>query len=128
MALVALGFADRAARLERFGNLVIQFHTISHNHEGPVARKLAQNLLREKDHRKTLAAALSLPKYTAPTMTQLAGFQHRGNGVVNAQILVVLADNLDQFGLLLREHREVLYQVEQPHLVARPANHHLQRY
>ena len=40
---------------------------------------------------------------------------------------VILPDDLHQAGLVLREQREVLHQVEQARLVARPANHHLQR-
>ena len=76
VALVALGFAHRAGGLERLGNLVIQLHAVGHDHERPVARHLAQHLLREEHHRETLAAALRLPKNAATTVPQLARDEH----------------------------------------------------
>jgi hypothetical protein len=42
-----------------------------------------------------------------------------------AEKLVILADDLHQPGLVLREQREIL-QVEQPRPVTRPAQYHLQ--
>ena len=41
---------------------------------------------------------------------------------------MILPDDLHQPGLVLREQREILHQVEQPRPVARPAKHHLQRH
>ena len=128
MALVALGFAHRARGLERLGNLVVQFHAVGHDHERPVARHLAQHLLREEHHRETLAATLRLPKHAAAPVPGFARFEHRGDGVVHAEELVILPDDFHQPGLMLREQREILHQVEQPRLVARPAQHHLQRH
>jgi hypothetical protein len=42
-----------------------------------------------------------------------ARLQHGGDGVVDAEELVVLADDLDQPGLVLGEEGEVLHEVEQ---------------
>ena len=128
MALVALGLAHRAAGLEGLGDLVVQLHAVGDDHEGPVAGHLAQHLLREEHHREALAAALRLPEHAAAPVAQLAGFQHRGDGVVHAEELVVLAENLDQPGLVLGEQREVLHQIEQARRVAGAAQHHLQRH
>jgi hypothetical protein len=51
-----------------------------------------------------------------------------GDGVVDAEELVVLADDLDQPGLVLGEQREVLDQIEQAGAVAGAAQHHFQRH
>ena len=61
-------------------------------------------------------------------MPQLARFEHRGDGVVHAEELVILPDDFHQPRLVLREQREILHQVEQARPVARPAQHHLQRH
>ncbi len=113
MALVTLGLAHRARGLEGLGDLVVQFNAVGHDHEGPVAGKFAQHLLGEEHHRETLAAALRLPEHAAAPVTELAGLQHRGDGVVHAEKLVVLAEDLYKPGLVLGEQREVLHQVEQ---------------
>ena len=128
MAFVALGLAHRAGGLERLGDLLVQFHPVGDHHEGPVAGQLAQHLLREEHHRKALAAALRLPEHAAAPVAKLAGLQHRGDGVVDAEELVVLAENLDQPGLVLGEQREVLDQIEQAGAVASAAQHHFQRH
>jgi hypothetical protein len=108
VALVALGFTDRAGGLERLGNRVVQLHAVGHDHERPVAHHLARHLLREEHHRETLAAALRLPEHIAATMPQLARFENRGDGVVDAEELIILSDDLHQSGLVLREQREIL--------------------
>ena len=121
MALIALGFTHGPGGLECLGDLVIQFNPVGHDHESPVARHLAQHLLGEEHHRKTFPAALRLPKYAAATVALLTRLQHRGDGVVYAEKLVILADDLHQPGLVLREQREILHQVEQPGPVASAA-------
>ena len=83
-------------------------------HGGEALRvHLAQHLLREEHHRETLAAALRLPEHAAATVPQRACSEHRGDGVVHAEELVILTDDLDQPGLVLGEQREVLHQIEQ---------------
>jgi hypothetical protein len=101
VALVALGFAHCAGGFERFGNLGIQLPAVGHDHEGPVARHLAQHLLREEHHRETFAAALRLPEHAAAAMSEFAGFEQRGDGIVHAEDLVILPDDLHQPGLVL---------------------------
>jgi hypothetical protein len=61
-------------------------------------------------------------------VAQLAGFEHLANGVIDAEELVVLADDLDQPGLVFREQREVLDQIEQAGAVAGAAQHHFERH
>ena len=90
VALVALGLAHRAGGLEGLGDLVVQLHAVGDDHEGPVARHLAQHLLREEDHREALAAALRVPEDAAAPVARLARLEHRGDGVVHAEELVVL--------------------------------------
>src|SRR2546425_10841280 len=68
--------AHRAARGERLGDLVVQFHAVRDDHERPVAFHLAQNLLREEHHRQALAAPLRLPEHAAATMPRLARLEH----------------------------------------------------
>src|SRR3990172_1472096 len=64
VALVPFGLAHRAGGLEGLGDLVVQFDAVGDDYKRPVARHLAQHLLREEHHRETLAAALRLPKDT----------------------------------------------------------------
>ena len=116
MALIAFGFAHCAGRLEGLGDLVVQLHPVGHDHERPVPRHLAQHLLREEHHRKALATALRLPEHAAAPAAGLAGREHRGDGIVDAEELVVLADDLHQSGLVLGEEREVLHHIEQSRL------------
>ena len=123
-----LGLAHRAARLERLGDLVVQFHAVGGDYKRPVARHLAQHLLREEHHREALAAALRLPEHAAAPVAQLARLQHRRDGLVHTEELVVLAEHLHQPGLVLGEEREVLRQVEQAAVVAGAAQHYLQRH
>jgi len=99
--------------LEGLGDLVVQLHAVGHHYEGPVALHPAQHLLGEEHHREALAAALGLPEHAGAAVSPLACLQHRGDGVVDAEELVVLTENLDQPALVLREQREVLHQVEQ---------------
>lgn len=104
-----------------------KFRACNH-HEGPVPDQFAQHLLGEEHHRVALAAALGLPELAAAPVAQAAGFEHRGDGVVYAEELVVLADDLHQPGLVFGEQREVLHQIEQAAALAGAAQHHLQRH
>ncbi|MGC2580135.1 MAG: hypothetical protein WA376_21395 [Terrimicrobiaceae bacterium] len=45
--------------------------------------------------------ALRLPEYTAAAVPEFAGFEHRGDGIVHAEELVILRDNLHQPGFVL---------------------------
>jgi hypothetical protein len=94
VALLAFALTHRARRLEGLGDLVVQFHAVGHDHERPVAVLPAQDLLREEDHRKALAAPLRLPEHTAAAVALGARLQHGANDVIHAQHLVVLSQNL----------------------------------
>ena len=100
VALITLGFAHCTHGFECLGDLIVQLGAVGHHHKSPVAHHLAQHLLRVKHHGKTLATALRLPEHTAAPMSQLAGFQHGCNGVVDPQELVVLRHDLDQARLV----------------------------
>ena len=65
-------------------DLLVELIAIGHDHEGPVARDLAQHLLREEDHRVALAAALCMPENAEPTLV-LAYCVHRLNSAVYAE-------------------------------------------
>ena len=64
----------------------------------------------------------------APAVALGARLQHRADGVVDAQVLVVLRQHLDHAGLVLGEQREVLGDVEQAARLAQPTQHHVQRH
>jgi len=72
----------------------------------------------EEHHREAFAAALRLPEHAAASVAELARFEHRGDGVVHAEKLVVLADDLDQPGLVFGKQREIFGQIEQAGAVA----------
>jgi hypothetical protein len=82
-------------RFKSLGDLLVQFHAIGDHHEGPVAGQLAQHLLGKEHHREALAAALRLPEHPTAPVAHLACFEHRNDGVIHAQVLVILADNFD---------------------------------
>src|ERR1035437_4119038 len=67
VALVAFGFTHRAGGLERLCDLIVQLHAVGHDHERPVARHLAQHLLREEHHRIGFSRTLGLPENTQLT-------------------------------------------------------------
>ncbi|MNJ33642.1 hypothetical protein D3C77_283290 [compost metagenome] len=61
-------------------------------------------------------------------MAQLARFQHRGDGIVHAEKLVVLPNDFNQPGLVFGKQGEVLHQIQQAARVACPPQHHFQRH
>ena len=63
--------------------------------KGPVARPFAQHLLCEPQHRERLARPLGVPEHAEPApafLDLVGGFE----GVVHAEVLVVLGDLLDE--------------------------------
>ncbi|OPZ71278.1 MAG: hypothetical protein BWY82_01775 [Verrucomicrobia bacterium ADurb.Bin474] len=128
VAVVSLLLTHGTHRLEGLGDLLIQLRPVSDDHKCPVTGELPQDLLGEKHHGETLAAALGLPKHTAPAMAKLSGLQHRADGAIDPDELVVLPDDLHQPLLVSRKERKVLNEIQQSGLVAGPPNHHLQRH
>ena len=126
MTFIPFHFTHRTRRLERLGNLIIQFDTVCDNHKRPVAFHLAQNFLSEEYHCEAFPASLCLPKNATPPITQFPCGEHGGDGVVHAENLVILTDDLHESGLVFREHREVFKNIQEPYLVARAANQHFQ--
>ena len=130
----ALGLlGDRLARRESLVDLVVQVGPVGDDHEGPVAGNPAQDLLRQEHHGERLARTLRVPEHAQrPPGSQLLRatgrdsrdqlvLLHRPDGVVHAQKLMVLADDLARLGLAVGKQGEVLDQVEQPAPVARAA-------
>ena len=52
-------------------------------------------------------------------------FEHGADGIIHADELVILPDNLSQPALVLGKQRVVLHQIEQTRRLAEPAQHHL---
>ena len=122
-----LRLSHRARVGEVLVDLLVEFLAVGDDQEGPVARQLAQHLLGEEDHGIAFAAALGVPENAQPARGSSAAVLHRREGVVDAEVLVVLGDQLDRAPALLHEQREVLDQVQQPRRIARAAEHRLQR-
>ena len=112
MADIALGFADGAACLEGPRDLVVEFDAVGDDDKRPFAGHLAQDLLREEDHGKALAAALRLLEYAAASVSGLARLHRGGDRVVHAEELVILAEHLHEPGIMLGEELEVFEQIQ----------------
>jgi hypothetical protein len=95
LGVTDVGIAHRAASGECLGDLLIEFHTISDDHEGPIARNFAQDLLRKENHRKAFARALRLPKDTAAPVARFARRQRRAYRIVDAKVLMILRNGFD---------------------------------
>ena len=124
VGLALLGDGPRVA--EVLVDLVVEVVPVGDDEERPVAGHLPQHLLREEDHRKALAAPLRVPEDAQPALVGLDLLQS-GDGVVHAEELVVLGDDLDQSALGVVEDGEVLHQVEEPALLACPPDQGFQR-
>lgn len=128
MALIAFGLGNHACGLEGCGDLAVQVRAIGHDHKGPIAGIFALNLLAVEAHGVALAAALGLPEHPRLAMASPAGFEGGGNGVVDAQNLVVLSNDLHQASFCLAEEGEVFDVIEKACRLAGAAEHHLQRH
>jgi hypothetical protein len=89
-------------------DLIVQLLPIGDDDEGPAAGPLAQHLLREEDHRDALATALRMPEDSQPAAVGVEVAQPV-DGAVDAKVLVVLRQPLDQLTLPLVEQDEVLH-------------------
>ena len=66
--LRSLGFAQQTAVFKGIADLPVQLVTVGQHHNGGRACKLAPDLLRQKDHRITLARPLRVPEHTQPAV------------------------------------------------------------
>ena len=128
MALVTLGLGHHPSGLEGVGNLIVEVGAIGDDHEGPIAGNLALDLLAVEAHRIALAAALGLPEHPRPAVAPAPGFQSGGDGVVDAEHLVILGDDLDQTALAVSEQGEILDVIEQALRLTGATQQHFQRY
>ena len=106
-------------------NLAVQIFAVGDDEERPVAGELPQNLLGEEDHRVAFAGALRVPEDAELALVRL-DLLRGGDGVVHAEELMVLGDQLVGLALGLIEQREVLHEIEQARLVADAPDHGLQ--
>ena len=74
-------------------DLAVQVVTVGDDHERPVAGNLPQHLLGEEDHRIALAGTLRVPEHAELALV-LLDVLDGGDGVVDAEELVVLGDEL----------------------------------
>ena len=123
---LCLLFGDRSGIGEILVDLVVELLPVGDDDEGPVAGNLTQHLLGEEDHRDALAAPLRVPE-DAQLALVVPCLLQRLDGVVDAEELVVLGQNLDQPTLRLHEEGEILDQIEQPFRLAGATDHRLQR-
>ena len=91
-------------------DLVIQVFAIGDDQECEIARDLAPNLAGEEHHGKGFAGTLGMPEH-AKLALQLRPVLYRFYQVVHSEILVVFGNDLV---LLIAEHDEVFYVVDQP--------------
>src|ERR1700687_1183239 len=112
-----LGVLNRSTCRVGFRYLVVEFDAVRDDDEGPVAGDRAQNLLCVEYHRETLAAALGLPEHARAPVPTLPCRQCRHDGVIHADDLMVLPEDLREAGLVLGEQREARDKVEQALLV-----------
>ena len=83
---------DNARPLELFVDLLVQVLAVSHDHERPVPGHFPKHLLGEEEHRHRLPRALRVPEHaelSALLRRRAPQFLHPGDGVVNAEVLVV---------------------------------------
>ena len=99
-------------------DLAVKVITVGDDHERPVAGELPQDLLREEDHRVALAGALRVPEDAELALIVL-DLLDGGDGIVHAEELVVLGDELVQIALRLVVDREVLNEVKELRVVRR---------
>ena len=118
---VALVSGDTTAD-EGFVNLVVQFLAVGQQHKGIGRGDLAMHLLAEEHHGVALAAALGMPEHAqlARQHICIAGLQ-LGDGLVDAQVLVVACHHFQSVFFAAVKEREVLYQVQQCTLGAHTA-------
>ena len=117
---------NSAATRKVFVELLVQLHPVGHEHKTPVSGYLSQYLLRKENHRHAFPGALRMPEH-AQLSTIRFNLPQGSDGIVRAQVLVILGDKLDQSALRLHEEREVFDEVEQPFVIAQPPKHGLQR-
>ena len=121
-----LPYDDSAATREVFVELIVQLHPVGHEHKAPIAGNLSQYLLREENHRHAFPGALRMPKHAQLSLIRF-NLPQGSDGVVRAQVLVILGDKLDESALRLHEEREVFDEVEQAFMIAQSPEHGLQR-
>lgn len=98
-----VALCNSATGLERSGYLVVEHSAIRDKNEGPVALNLSEHFLGEEDHGDALPTPLSVPENAEPTLDILLGWilmltrvVECFDGIVDAQVLVVLGDDLVQ--------------------------------
>ena len=94
-----VALTENARVREHAIRLFIEVDAVGDDDEGPVAGHLAQYLLGEEHHRHRLAGALGVPVDAhLPALARGPGadFSQSFDGVVDAEVLVVLGDELHE--------------------------------
>src|SRR5437879_13529490 len=89
-----LGLSDNTGSSEGFVGLIVKIRAIGNDEERVVTRDLPKHLLGEKGHRNGLTASLRVPEDAQPTLVLLDLLKGR-DGVIDAEVLVVLSEDLD---------------------------------
>ena len=110
--------------------LLVEVLAVGHDHERPVSGLLAEHLLGEEQHRERLAGSLGVPEHAE--LPALLGrgvpeLLHTCERVVDAEVLVVAGEQLDEPAWTVLEGYEVLDQVEHALLRAHAPDHRFQR-
>src|SRR5690349_8182872 len=120
------GLGDGAGGGEGLVDLAVELLAVGDDEEGPGAGEFAQDFLGEEDHREALAAALGVPE-DAEAALFLADGADGLDSVVDAEILVVLGEDLDERATTLAIEDEVFDEIEQAGVVADAAQDGIER-
>ena len=124
---VNLLICHNAARTgEGFVDLSVQLFPIGDDDKGPVTWNFPENFLGEEQHRDALSTALCMPKHAELTAIGFNAFQGF-NGVVHAQVLMILGSELYCSALRTHKEGEVLNDVNQPAMAAESTQNGFQR-
>ncbi len=122
----ALVLGDGSGGGEGLVDLAVELLAVGDDEEGPDASQFAQDFLGEEDHREALAAALGMPENAEAALIRPDGADGF-DGVVDAEILMVLGEDLDERAAALAIEDEVLGEVEQAGVVADAAQDGIER-
>ena len=114
------GIGDGAGVGELAVELEVELGAVGDHHERPRPGDAAEHLLGEPQHRQALAGALRVPEHAEALLAGGPDPVEVLDGGVDAEVLVVAGDDLDRPARPFHVGDEVLDQVEQLVLRARP--------
>ena len=111
-----LPYHNPAAIREVFVKLVVQLHPVGHEDKAPVSG-IFLNTFAQRKSLTRFSRSLCMPEHAQLSSIRVNPLQGL-DGVVRAQVLMILSDKLDESDLRLHEEREVFDEVEQPFVIA----------